>query len=140
KPGPLLTPVTRAVWPRRLNRAPGAGCGVRLGIEEGRFGFTDRLSRSVLPSLLGRQFSHGGEGEIQFRLETFERQGEIEGAALAGRCLGPDAAAVALDDALGKCQARTGTFEIHGVVLALEHHEQVVRLLQIEAGTVVLDV
>ena len=45
-----------------------------------------------------------------------------------------------LNDALTQGEAGASAFEVHGVMLALEHHEQVLRLAQVEPGAVVLDV
>ena len=93
-----------------------------------------RRSQERAPS--DRQFRCGG---VQFGLQAFERQGEVERAAFTRGGFGPTATGVAFDDALGQRETGAGALEVHGVVLPLEHHKQVVCFLQVEAHTVVGD-
>ena len=63
----------------------------------------------------------------------------MEGCAVLGGSFGPDAAAVAFDDAFDVGQADAGAFEVAGVVEALEDAEELGGVLGIEAGSVVAD-
>src|SRR3982751_3266751 len=67
------------------------------------------------------------------------RQDEAEGRALAHRALCPDRPAVALDDPLHVGQADARAFEFLGLVQPLEHAEQLVDVLHLEAHAVILD-
>src|SRR5882672_658673 len=67
-------------------------------------------------------------------------QGEIEDRAFVGPGLGPDAAAVAYDDALYAGEADARALELLRRVKALEYAEEPVRLAHVEARAVVLHV
>src|SRR6185436_15302096 len=66
-------------------------------------------------------------------------QGEVERRASALGALGPDAAAVAVDDPLHGGQADAGALELGGGVQALEGGEQLLGVDHVEAGPVVAD-
>src|SRR5438445_13742994 len=64
---------------------------------------------------------------------------EVEGGSLADRALGPDAPAVAVDDAAGRGQADAGAWELVPAVQALEGAEEPVGIDHVETDPVVLD-
>src|SRR5438093_1586472 len=64
-------------------------------------------------------------------------EGEVEGGALIGLGVGPDASAVALDDALHDGQADSGPLVLLGPVQPLEDAEQLVGVAHVEADPVV---
>src|SRR2546426_6278608 len=66
-------------------------------------------------------------------------QGEVEGCSPIDGSLGPDPAAVPGDDAPHRRETDAGALEFGRGVQALEHTEQLVRILHVEAGTVVPD-
>src|SRR5262245_42575535 len=82
----------------------------------------------------------GGGGEVGFRLFLGGGQREVEGRALFRRGVGPDAAAVAADDALRGGEADAGALELLDGMQALEWAEELVGIRQVEAGTVVANV
>src|SRR6266545_7856263 len=64
-------------------------------------------------------------------------QGEVERGSPIDGAVGPDAAAVPGDDAADRREADAGAFELRRGVQSLEHAEQLVRVLHVEAGAVV---
>src|SRR5687768_15776988 len=66
-------------------------------------------------------------------------EGEVEGRALSQARLGPDAPAMALDEAADDREAHTRPFVLVGMVQALEDTEELVGVAHVEAGAVVLD-
>src|SRR3989442_9109061 len=66
-------------------------------------------------------------------------QGEVEGGSPIDCSLGPDPAAVPGDDAPHRRETDAGALEFGRGVQALEHTEHLVRILHIEARTVVPD-
>src|SRR5262249_20711597 len=72
-----------------------------------------------------------------FRIDTLIRQGEMEGGAFALRCVGPDAAAVAGDDAMGDREADARALELICIVEALESTEELLRALDRKARAIV---
>ncbi len=69
----------------------------------------------------------------------FARRREEEGGARVDRALRPDAAAVAVHDALHRGEADSGAFEVARRMQPLEHAEQFRRIGHIEAGAIVAD-
>src|SRR5881409_879722 len=65
------------------------------------------------------------------------RQGEEEGGAAAGFAVGPDRAAVTRDHTVYVGQADARAFELGRRVQALEHAEQLARVVHVEADAVV---
>ena len=70
---------------------------------------------------------------------VFPFQGEIEGGALIDLGFGPDAAAVAVQDALHQGQADAGALVIFHRMQALEDAKQLVGVLHVEADAVIAD-
>src|SRR5437899_8756035 len=66
-------------------------------------------------------------------------QGEVERRSLIDGAFRPDPAAVPVDDPPDGCEADTGALEFGSGMQALEHAEQLVRVLHVEAGAVVPD-
>src|SRR5574341_160874 len=66
-------------------------------------------------------------------------EGKVKRRTVVDRSLGPDAPAMAMNNALHNRQAYTGPFILFGPVQALEHPEQFVHVGHIETGAVVLD-
>src|ERR1043166_6415717 len=64
---------------------------------------------------------------------------EVEGGAVVGGGVGPDPAAVAVDDARGGREADAGAVEVGRAVQAVERREQLVGARRVEAGAVVAD-
>src|SRR5580658_7783630 len=64
-------------------------------------------------------------------------QSEVEGGALVDGGFGPDAAAVAEDDALDDGEADAGAFVLFGSVHPLEDAEEASGVLHLEASAVV---
>src|SRR5690606_12766381 len=67
-------------------------------------------------------------------------QGEVKRRALARFGFGPDPAAMALDNAPGRGQARAAAFEFVVPVQALEDPEELLRKTHVESGPIVPDV
>src|SRR5467141_2207467 len=66
-------------------------------------------------------------------------QGEVERRSLIDHALGPDPAAVPVDDASDGGEADAGALEVGSGMQSLEHAEQLVRVLHVEAGAVIPD-
>ena len=64
-------------------------------------------------------------------------EGKEKGRALLDRGLGPDAPAVAVDDALHDGQPHTGALVLLGAVQPLEDAEELVRVRHIKAHAIV---
>src|SRR5438093_9370425 len=67
-------------------------------------------------------------------------EGEAERRPFVRLRLGPDAAAVPVDDPLHDGQADAGALVVLGVVQPLEHAEELVGVAHVEADAVVLDI
>ena len=66
-------------------------------------------------------------------------QREVKRRAFVRLAFGPDAPAMAGDDAVDDRQADAGAFEIVGAMQALEHAEEFLRVALVEADAVVAD-
>ena len=78
-----------------------------------------------------------GVGNLPRAAGSARRKLEVERRAAAELALGPDTAAVALDDPVHGRQTDAGPLELGLLVQALERGEQPVRVLHVEAGAVV---
>src|SRR6185312_14895987 len=95
---------------------------------------TDRLPRS---SGRGSRTAPLPAPSRSARRRGGRREREVERRPLPQLALGPDTAAVALNDALDDRQAHARSFELRLRMQALEHAEQLARVLHLETDSVV---
>jgi hypothetical protein len=67
------------------------------------------------------------------------RQCEVKSRTASDFAFSPDAAAMAMDDALHVGEANASTLELTGRVQPLEDGEQFARVVHVEAGSIVAD-